>query len=114
AVEEQLDLARRSEGRLQISHLQAVGANNWHLQAKAIEAIEQARAEGVDVEFDCYPYVAGSSVLTQVLPQSALDGGLPALMARLRDSAKRHTIREETLRVIAWRWSDIHISSVGS
>jgi len=114
AIEEQLNLARRSGGRLQISHLQAVGANNWHLQAKAIEAIEQARAEGVDVEFDCYPYVAGSSVLTQVLPQSALDGGLPALMARLRNPAQRQAIREETLRVIAWRWSDIHISSVGS
>jgi dihydroorotase/N-acyl-D-amino-acid deacylase len=114
AVEEQLNLARHSGGRLQISHLQAVGANNWHLQAKAIGAIEQARAEGVDVEFDCYPYVAGSSVLTQVLPQSALDGGLPALMARLRNPAQRQAIREETLRIIPWRWSDIHISSVGS
>jgi N-acyl-D-amino-acid deacylase len=114
AVEEQLNLARRSGGRLQISHLQAVGANNWHLQAKAIDAIEQARAEGVDVEFDCYPYVAGSSVLTQVLPQSTLDGGLPALMARLRNPAQRQNIREETLRSIPWRWSDIHISSVGT
>lgn len=114
AVEEQLNLARRSGGRLQISHLQAVGANNWHLQAKAIDAIEQARAEGIDVEFDCYPYVAGSSVLTQVLPQSALDGGLPALMARLRNPAQRQSIREETLRSIPWRWSDIHISSVGT
>jgi dihydroorotase/N-acyl-D-amino-acid deacylase len=114
AVEEQLNLARHSGGRLQISHLQAVGANNWHLQAKAIGAIEQARAEGVDVEFDCYPYVAGSSVLTQVLPQSALDGGLPALMARLRNPAQRQAIREETLRIIPWRWSDIHISSVGT
>ncbi|HET8638134.1 MAG TPA: D-aminoacylase [Acidobacteriaceae bacterium] len=114
AVEEQLNLARRSGGRLQISHLQAVGANNWHLQAKAIDAIEQARTEGVDVEFDCYPYVAGSSVLTQVLPQSALDGGLTALMARLRNPAQRQAIRDETLRIIPWRWSDIHISSVGS
>jgi N-acyl-D-amino-acid deacylase len=114
AVEEQIDLARRSGGRLQISHLQAVGANNWHLQSRAIDAIEQARARGVDVEFDCYPYVAGSSVLTQVLPQSALDGGIPALMARLRHPAQRQAIREETLRSVPWRWSDIHISSLGS
>lgn len=114
AVEEQLGLARRSGGRLQISHLQAVGANNWHLQSKAIDAIERARVEGIDVEFDCYPYVAGSSVLTQVLPQSALDGGIPALMARLRDPARRHAIREETLRSIPWNWPDVYISSVGA
>ena len=114
AVEEQIELARRSGGRLQISHLQAVGASNWHLQSRAIHAIEQARAEGIDVEFDCYPYVAGSSVLTQVLPQSSLDGGVPALLSRLRDPAQRRAIREETLRSIPWRWSDIHMSSVGS
>lgn len=114
AVDEQLDLARRSGGRLQISHLQAVGAANWHLQRVAIDHIEQARADGIDVEFDCYPYVAGSSVLTQVLPQTALDGGVPALLGRLRNSATRQAIREELDRIIPWRWSDIFISSVAS
>ena len=81
---------------------------------KRLTPSSKRRAEGVDVEFDCYPYVAGSSVLTQVLPQSALDGGLPALMARLRNPAQRQAIREETLRFVPWRWSDIHISSVGT
>ena len=114
AVEEQVDLARSSGCRLQISHLQAVGANNWHLQPRAIELIENARAEGIDVEFDCYPYVAGSSVLTQVLPQNALDGGIATLMRRLRHPGERQAIRDETLRSIPWRWSDIQISSVGS
>ena len=114
AVEEQIDLARHSGGKLQISHLQAVGAANWHLQREAIDAMEQARAEGIDVEFDCYPYIAGSSVLTQLLPQSALDGGIAALMSRLSNSTERQIIRDEVLRSIPWRWSDISISSVGS
>jgi N-acyl-D-amino-acid deacylase len=114
AVEEQLNLARCSGGRLQISHLQAVGASNWHLQAEAIAAIERAHVEGVDVEFDCYPYVAGSSVLTQLLPQSSLEGGLTQLMVRLRTPALRAAIRDELARTIPWRWSDIYISSVGS
>src|SRR5207248_6523039 len=61
AVDEQIDLARHSGGRLQVSHLQAVGASNWHLQSVAIGKMEEAHAEGIDVEFDCYPYVAGSS-----------------------------------------------------
>lgn len=114
AIEEQLQLARGSGARLQISHLQAVGANNWHLQPKAIGAMERARAAGVDVEFDCYPYVAGSSVLTQVLPQWALDGGISALLKRLRNPAQREIIRDELERILPWRWSDIYISSVGS
>ncbi len=114
AVDEQLELARRSGGRLQISHLQAVGAANWPLQQIAIHHIEEARAEGIDVEFDCYPYVAGSTVLTQALPQSALDGGVPALLERLRNPPARQAIREELNHIIPWRWSDIYISSVGS
>lgn len=114
ATEEQIALARHSGGRLQISHLQAVGAANWHLQAQAIERMEAAHAEGVDVEFDCYPYVAGSTVLTQLLPQSALDGGIPSLMKRLRTPSQRTLILDELNRIIPWRWSDIYISSVGS
>lgn len=114
AVDEQLELARRTGVRLQISHLQAVGAANWPLQQVAIEHIEQARADGVDVEFDCYPYVAGSSVLTQVLPQSALDGGVSALLQALRDPETRAALRDELNRINPWRWSDIYISSVAS
>ena len=114
AVEEQIDLARHSGGRLQISHLQAVGAANWHLQSKAIDSIEEAHREGIDVEFDCYPYVAGSSVLTQLLPQAALDGGVPKLMERLRTPSERLQIRDQLARSIPWRWPDIYISSVGS
>lgn len=114
AVDEQLELARCCGGRLQISHLQAVGAANWPLQQVAIDHIEEARAEGIDVEFDCYPYLAGSTVLTQALPQSTLDGGVPALIERLRNPTSRQAIRDELNRILPWRWSDIYISSVGS
>lgn len=114
AVDEQIALARHAGCRLQISHLQAVGASNWHLQPRAISAMEDARAEGIDVEFDCYPYVAGSSVLTQLLPQSALDGGTTALLHRLRTPALRSVLRDETAKTIPWRWQDVYISSVGS
>ncbi len=114
AVKEQIDLARVSGVRLQISHLQAVGAANWHLQRKALDYIEQAHCDGIDVEFDCYPYIAGSTVLTQLLPQNALDGGIPVLLTRLRNACTRKSIREEVEQSNPWRWSDIYISSVAS
>ena len=114
AIEEQVALARASGCRLQISHLQAVGAANWPEHRKALDAIENAAKEGVDIAFDCYPYIAGSSVLTQLLPQSVLDGGTEAMLARLTDKSERARIAGEIVRTIAWRWRDVYISAVGS
>lgn len=114
AVKEQIDLARRAGCRLQISHLQAVGVANWTRQRPALDRIEQARTSGVDVAFDCYPYVAGSTVLTQLLPQRALDGGIPGLLARLADPGERRTLARETIAGMAHRWTDLFISSVAS
>ena len=114
SIEEQIELARRTGCRLQISHLQAVGAQNWDLQQPALEKIEVAKHAGIDIAFDCYPYVAGSTVLTQVLPQSALDGGVKAMLARLQDADERRCIAAVTEAALQWRWSDIYISAVGS
>ena len=114
AVEEQIELTRRSGCRLQISHLQAVGAANWPQHKLAIEAIEKANQQGSDVEFDCYPYIAGSSVLTQLLPQSVLDGGTEAMLVRLSDPVQRARIANEVSSSLPWRWTDIYLSSVGS
>jgi dihydroorotase/N-acyl-D-amino-acid deacylase len=114
AIDEQLALARRTGCRLQISHLQAAGAANWPLKARALERIGSAAAEGVDVRFDCYPYTAGSTVLTQILPQSSLEGGTAAMIERLNNPPQRKQIAAEIARVNPWRWTDIYISATGS
>jgi dihydroorotase/N-acyl-D-amino-acid deacylase len=114
AIDEQLHLARRTGCRLQISHLQAVGQANWARQERALEKIERARNDGVDVAFDCYPYVAGSTVLTQFLPQSALDGGMAVMVERLQNPGSRKIIAQQIVASLAQQWSDIVISSVGS
>ncbi len=113
AVNEQIDLAERTGCRLQISHLQAAGRKHWHLQAPALAAIESARARGVDVEFDIYPYQCGSSVLTQLLPLWSLDGGIPALLNRINDCSARTQIVQE-LKDSPTDWRDVTISSVNS
>ncbi|MGC9199089.1 MAG: N-acyl-D-amino-acid deacylase family protein [Acidobacteriaceae bacterium] len=114
AIEEQLELARRTGCRLQISHLQAVGRPNWPHQAAALERIEAAAQNGVDVAFDCYPYTAGNSTLTQLTPQWALDGGLDALVLRLRDPLLRRQILDETRSSMAVPWTDVVLTSVAS
>ena len=102
AVEEQLYLAEASECKLQISHLQAAGEENWPKQQRAIELIEEASERGMDVAFDAYPWLAGSTVLTQILPQSALDGGVSQLLFRLRDPVQRETIRTAIKPEASW------------
>ncbi|HEY3741367.1 MAG TPA: amidohydrolase family protein, partial [Bryobacteraceae bacterium] len=114
AVREQLDLALASGCRLQISHLQAAGRGNWGLQQRALDEIETVRRSGVDVEFDIYPYQCGSTVLTQWLPQWALDGGTEALLTRLADAPTRAKILIEMDESPRNLWSDITISAVGS
>ena len=114
AVDEQIELARRTGCRLQISHFQAVGEANWSRQALALERIERARDEGIDVAFDCYPYVAGSTVLSQLLPQRALEGGTAGLVGRLTDRTERSRIASETIAGMAHRWTDLFISAVAS
>jgi len=114
SLDEQIDLARASGCRLQISHMQTVGQKNWHLQPQAIERIEAARAEGIDIEYDSYPYVAGSTVATQLLPQWALDGGAPKMLSRLRDPEQRQRVQEQALSTLAQRTCDIYIVAVAS
>ncbi len=114
SLEEQIELARRTGCRLQISHLQVVGAQNWHLQSRALEIIEAAHDEGINIAFDCYPYVAGSTVLTQALPQEFLEGGITTLVAKLQNSSERKYIATATEAALQWRWSDIYISAVAS
>jgi N-acyl-D-aspartate/D-glutamate deacylase len=113
AVQEQIDLAERTGCRLQISHLQTAGRANWHLQQRALDEIEAARQRGIDIEFDIYPYQCGSTVLTQLLPQWALDGGTVALLNRLRDSAARKAILDE-MNASNRYWEDVTISSLAT
>jgi N-acyl-D-amino-acid deacylase len=114
SLEEQIRLARAAGCRLQISHLQAVGRANWSKQEQVLERIEHVRREGLDIEFDIYPYTAGSTVLTQLLPQSALEGGAGALLARLTNAAERREIAKATQDRLAQTWPDILISGLHS
>lgn len=112
SVDEQIELARRTGCRLQISHLQAVGRDNWAKQRVALDRIEAAHAEGIDIGFDCYPYLAGSTVMTQLLPQSALGGRTAGLLELIAGAASRAELERRLEEETAQGWDDIFISSL--
>jgi len=87
AVEEAIHVARSAGVPLQISHLKAQGRRNYWKAAAVVGLIERARAEGVDVHFDRYPYTAYATGLGNLFPSSARSGGNEAFARRLTDPA---------------------------
>jgi N-acyl-D-amino-acid deacylase len=95
AIGETIAVGREAQLRVQISHLKAAGQVNWHKQRAALDLIESARAQGVGVLADAYPYTAYSTGLSILMEDWALDGGRQAMLQRMRDAALRERIRRE-------------------
>ncbi len=95
AMDEAIAIGRESGVRVELSHLKTSGRKNWHLADAALEKIRAARAEGLEVAADRYPYTAGSTDLDVVLPGWASGGGREEVLRRLRDPATRRRIRSD-------------------
>jgi len=88
AIEEALRIGRETGTPVHISHLNGQAE-------ECLPRIDRARAEGLDVTFENYPYLAGCTLLSHFLPRWAQAGGIPDTVARLCDSAVRKRIRRE-------------------
>ncbi|MBI2205576.1 MAG: D-aminoacylase [Candidatus Rokubacteria bacterium] len=97
---------------VQISHVKASGAQNWPKIDAALRMIEDARARGVDVLGDVYPYNAGSTKLDNMMPTWAHEGGVAKLLERLGDRATRRRIMEECL-IDGERWGTVSQGGIG-
>ena len=84
AVGEAIEIGERAGLPIQIAHLKASKPRNWPLLPQALTLIDDARARGLDVAADRYPYTASSNSLSAMLPPWAHDGGRIALLDRLR------------------------------
>ncbi len=78
----------------QITHHKIIGASMWGRSIDTLALVDAARARGVDVSIDQYPYTASSTRLTIMFPGWSLDGGRDALLARLADPEQRTRIKE--------------------
>lgn len=112
AIDELIEIARRAGIRANIYHLKAAGVDNWDKFEAAIAKIEAARAQGLRVTADMYPYVAGSTGLNAVLPPWLHEGGTELLLARLGDPAVRERVARE-MTAPTDRWENLYVS-VGS
>jgi N-acyl-D-amino-acid deacylase len=95
ALDEALEIGRRAGVRVQVSHLKSQGHDSQQRSELSVRRIRQARAEGLEVAADRYPYTASNTSLDIVLPSWAQEGGNDVLMERLADPAERKRIRAE-------------------
>lgn len=97
AIEEAIAIGEQAGTWVQIHHLKASGRANWGKMPLAVGAIEAARARGVDVSADQYPYRASSTGLDNIIPIWAHAGGTDSLVARLEDPAMRARLRTQIM-----------------
>ena len=93
AIEEGIRVARGSGARLQVSHIIPRRAGDDRSWQEAIEAVDQARANGLDVAFDSHTRLHGITNLSTALPPDVLDRPPRELAARLRDPTVRRELK---------------------
>ncbi len=103
SVAQCLRVARATGVRTQVSHLAAVGRRNWGAVERALDMVDEARCDGLDVGVDIYPYLAGNAPLAQAVPAHLQAGGDDDLRERLDDPAVvRALIAEWAHRAVGW------------
>ncbi len=107
AVEEAIAIAETCGVHVEIVHFKCSGVDNWGKTARALDMIGEARARGLDIDCDAYPYTAGSNPLKNLLPQWVQAGGVPAMLERLADKAARTRIRDDIARDGLNNWGRI-------
>ena len=122
AVKEAIRIGEKAKIPVEISHHKAAGKPNWGKTKETLRLMEEARARGVDVTCDQYPYKAGMTSLAALLPPWVREGGVDKMIERLRSLKERERIREDMEKAtVEWEnfasecgWENIIVSSVSS
>lgn len=97
ALKEFITICEKANIRGEIYHLKAAGRENWNKLDEAIQLIEDARKRGLHITADIYPYTAGATGLSAMIPPWAKEGGSIELVKRLQNPAIRTKIKLQIL-----------------
>lgn len=95
AINEAINIGREAKIPVEISHFKVTYKPNWGRSVETISLVENARAEGLDVTMDQYPYVASSTTLDTTMPTWVFAGGRDSMKMRINDPATRLKIKKE-------------------
>ena len=102
AIREAITIGEGAGVPVHIYHLKAAGQDNWPLMADSLELIDSARAEGMDVTADIYPYIRNGIGLNSFLHPRHYAEGTNAFLATLSDPEVRNQLRAEVEGTSDW------------
>ena len=121
-IEEAIAIGERGGIPVHVFHIKVTGQRNFGRMKEVIEIVEAARAKGMRVTADQYPYVASSTSLTATIPPWAQDGGTAKLIERLKNTQERARIRREMENTnptwesryqSAGTWQNVQLAAIG-
>jgi N-acyl-D-aspartate/D-glutamate deacylase len=112
SVREAIRIGTEAGLPVQINHHKAAGAGQFGWSAVTLAMIDSARARGLDVKHDLYPYAAGSTGSSVLFPQWALAGGPDSLRARVSDGAVRSRLETEMVDRMRQDWAGEDLSRI--
>lgn len=99
AIEETVRVGREARSAVHISHIKALGSDMWGKSRQAIDLINQARGQGIQVTANQYPYSASAlSLISALIPPWAQAGGADELIKRINDPAQRVRLNTDVER----------------
>lgn len=110
SLEEILQVARDTGVRTHISHYKVVGSRNWGKIDMSLSLVEKALGDGLDITFEQYPYAAGNTMMSAILPPWVLEGSTEEALARISDRSLRPRIRRDVENGLG-RWQSFGITA---
>lgn len=97
AIEEAISVGKSANIPVEISHFKVGGKQNWGKSSQTLALVKEARAMGLDVTIDQYPYTASSTSISTLLPDDVLADGHDSLMSRLSNPKIKERVMKEML-----------------
>jgi N-acyl-D-amino-acid deacylase len=110
ALDELIEIARAAGVHGEVHHLKAAGKQNWPKMKQAIARIEEARAAGLPITANMYPYTAGATGLDAAMPPWVQEGGLDDWVRRLEDPNIRQRVLKE-MRTPSNEWESLYLAA---
>ncbi len=117
SIDEVITIGKEADIHIHISHFKASRERNWGKVVDALGMLGKARMDGVDVTVDQYPYIAGSTFLSSLLPVWAHEEGTERMLERLQDKEARMRMVTDMMedgRGRGWGWDNILVTSVST
>ena len=114
AIDEAVRIGKEANIPVEIFHLKIAGKQNWGKMTDVVAKIQQARAAGIDVTADQYPYPAAATSLGAAIPPKYHDGGTDKLISRLKEPEVRKQIKADLARTDDTDFEKLYVGSGGA